>query len=66
MNFSIFDSGNLVASYSDKQWALDALARLVDDDPGTADAVVLVAFDESGTQVGDPVLGSSVQSEQPV
>jgi hypothetical protein len=64
MTFSIFDSGNLVASFDDQQVAIDALAQLVHDDPETADEVVLIAFDENGEAFGEPVVGSSVRPAQ--
>ena len=67
MNFSIFDSGNLVASYTDEQAARDALAQLVADDPETADDIVLVGFDDDdGQPVGEPVPGSAARTRQPV
>lgn len=64
MTFSIFDSGNLVASYDDEHAAIDALTQLVHDDPESADDMVLVTFDDVGEPVGDPVPGSSVRSPQ--
>jgi hypothetical protein len=64
MTFSIFDSGNLVASYDDERAAMNALTQLVHDDPESADDMVLVTFDETGGPVGDPVPGSSVRSPQ--
>jgi hypothetical protein len=66
INFSIFDSGNLVASYGEEQAALDALAQLVREDPEACDELVLLAFDDDGEPAGEPVLGSSFRSEQPV
>jgi hypothetical protein len=60
MTFSIFDTGNLLASYDDEQVALDALTQLVSDDPESAAEIVLVRFDDLGEPVGDPVVGSSV------
>lgn len=66
MNFSIFDSGNLVASYAEESAARDALAQLVADDLEAADEVVLIAFDDDGQPVGEPVLGSAVRPRQPV
>jgi hypothetical protein len=64
MTFSIFDSGNLVASYDDERVAMDALSQVVHDDPESADDVVLVRFDDAGEPVGDAVPGSSVRSPQ--
>jgi hypothetical protein len=64
MTFSIFDSGNLVASYNDEQAAIEALTQLVHDDPESAEDVVLVTFDDLGEPAGDPVTGSSVRSAQ--
>ena len=64
MTFSIFDTGNLVASYDDEQVALDALTQLVRDDPESAAEIVLVKFDDLGEPVGDPVVGSSVLPRQ--
>jgi len=64
MTFSIFDSGNLAASYSDEKAAVDALTQLVPDDPEAAEELVLVTFDELGELVGDP-LRSSVRARQP-
>jgi hypothetical protein len=62
MTFSIFDSGNLVASYDDERAAMEALTQLAHDDPESADELVLVTFDDLGELVGDPVPGSSVRS----
>jgi hypothetical protein len=64
LTFSIFDTGNLVASYDDEQVALDALTQLVRDDPESAAEIVLVKFDDLGEPVGDPVVGSSVLPRQ--
>jgi hypothetical protein len=64
MTFSIFDTGNLVASYDDEQVALDALTRLVRDDPESAAEIALLRFDDLGEPVGDPVVGSSVLPRQ--
>jgi hypothetical protein len=64
MNFSIFDGGNLVASYEDEQAAIEALTQLASDDPESAEDMVLVTFDDLGEVVGDPLPGSSVRSSQ--
>lgn len=64
MTFSIFDSGNLVASYSDEEVAVDALAQLVRDDPESAEEIVLLKFDDLGQPIGEPMPGSSVRPRQ--
>lgn len=63
-NFSIFDSGNLAASYDEEPAALDVLAELVRDDPEASGELVLVAFDDDGEPAGEPVLGSSMRLGQ--
>ncbi len=64
MTFSIFDGGNLVASYDEEEAAIDALTQLVHDDPKSAEDVVLLTFDDRGEPVGEPVLGSSIRARR--
>lgn len=66
MNFSIFDSGNLVASYINEQDAVEALSELVQDDPEGAEQLVLIGFDDTDEPAGEPVVGSSIAATQPV
>jgi hypothetical protein len=58
MHYSIFDTGSLVASYENEGDAMAALVALATADPGHADALVFVAFDDDGERIGAPVLGS--------
>lgn len=61
MDFMIFDRGNLLAAYTEKQAALDALTRLVNDDPESADDFVLAVFDDDGALTDESVEGSAVK-----
>jgi hypothetical protein len=56
MRFSIFDDGNLVASFDNEAEASDALGRLAAD-PKAAESLLLVAFDDAGEAVADCVPG---------
>jgi hypothetical protein len=56
MTFSMFDDGSLVASLDSETEASDALGRLADD-PGAAESLLLVAFDDAGEAVADCVPG---------
>lgn len=64
MDFMIFDRGNLLVSYNEKQPALDALTKLVNDDPESADDFVLAVFDDRGELTDESVAGSSVREPQ--
>lgn len=52
MTYSIFDTGNLVASFDREDTAAEALRRLAED-PEAADRLLLVAFDDAGNPVAD-------------
>ncbi len=58
MQYSIFDTGALIASYQNESDAMSALVALATVDPARAGALVFVAFDDDGQRVGAPVLGS--------
>lgn len=60
----IFDRGNLVAAYKQRQAALDALTKLVNDDPESADDFVLAVFDDRGELTEESLAGSSVKQPQ--
>jgi hypothetical protein len=63
MTYSIFDStGNLVDAFDDRDAAIAALRAIVQAEPEAADDVFLVAQDEDGHMVGDPVYGSSLRA----
>jgi hypothetical protein len=51
MTYSIFDGGNLVASFDREDEAYTALERLVEGGDGAG--LLLVAFDDAGNVIGD-------------
>jgi hypothetical protein len=53
MSYSIFDAGNLVASFDNEDEAHAALERLARESPETSDGLLLVAFDAAGNAVAD-------------
>lgn len=56
MNYSIFDSGNLVGSFDGEAPARAELDRLAEDE-STRDRLLLVAFDAEGDPVDQWVPG---------
>ncbi len=61
MTYSIFDStDNLVEAFTERGPALDYLAGVAQAEPAAADEVYLVAQDDKGNFVGEPVYASSV------
>lgn len=65
MDFMLFDRGNLLVAYKDRQAAFDALTQLVNDDPESADDFVLAVYADDGELTDDTVAGSSVLQPQP-
>lgn len=56
MYYVLLDStGNLIESYREEDAAQAALARIIEDEPDAVDDVVLIAYDEAGDRVEDPV-----------
>ncbi|WP_027007816.1 hypothetical protein [Conexibacter woesei] len=55
--FSIFDTGNLIATFTDAPTALTTLNRLAADSPETSERLLLVAFDASGNPIDDCLPG---------
>lgn len=53
MTYSIFDAGNLVASFDREDEAYTALERLAAANTDTRDALLLVAFDDAGHVIAD-------------
>jgi hypothetical protein len=51
--FSIFDVGNLVASFDNGAEAVRALERVATADAEPREGLLLVAFDEAGNVVAD-------------
>jgi hypothetical protein len=66
MTISISDGGHLMVSYVDQRVAMDAVARLVQDDPPAADEFTLFPFDAHWEGMPDPVIGYSVPPALPV
>jgi hypothetical protein len=48
-------TGNLIASYRDEEEARAALDRLIEDDPGAAEEIALMTYDDEGALAADPV-----------
>jgi hypothetical protein len=63
--FSIFDTGNLVGSFSEVAIAYATLDRLARESPETSERLLLVAFDESGTPIDDCIPGGRLTSVPP-
>jgi hypothetical protein len=53
MNYSIFDTGNLVVSFDRAEEAQAAFERIVHENAEARNRLLLVAFDEHGKVVGD-------------
>jgi len=53
MTYSIFDAGNLVASFDREDEAYRAIERLAAAGDEARDALLLVAFDDAGNVVAD-------------
>ena len=61
MTYSIFDStGNLVEAFIERGPALDYLAGIAQAEPAAADEVYLLAQDDTGNFIGEPIYASSV------
>lgn len=60
MTYSIFDNGNLVASFLVKDEAYVALERIAREDPAARERIVLFAFDDDGNVVDDCVPGERI------
>lgn len=60
MTYSIFDTGNLVASFDREDEAYEALERLAAASPDAADGLLLVAFDDAGKPVADCAPGERI------
>ena len=60
MTYSIFDDGNLVASFDREDAATAALERIAADDAAASDRLVLVAFDDDGNAIADCVPGERI------
>jgi predicted N-acetyltransferase YhbS len=60
MTYSIFDTGNLVASFEREDAAREALARIAEEAPEARDRLLLVAFDDDGRLVGEIALSESL------
>jgi len=53
MTYSIFDAGNLVASFNQPHEAQAAFERIVRENAPAHDRLLLVVFDDDGNSVGD-------------
>jgi hypothetical protein len=60
MTYSIFDAGNLVASFDREDEAYDALERLAAVNADVSDGLLLVAFDDAGNAVADCAPGERI------
>jgi hypothetical protein len=60
MTYSIFDSGNLVASFASEEEAHDALERIATEDSDARERLLLVAIDEEGNVVADCAPGERI------
>jgi hypothetical protein len=60
MTYSIFDDGNLVASFEIEDEAQAALDRLAADEAQSSETLMLVAFDDDGNAVADCAPGESL------
>jgi hypothetical protein len=61
-----FDDDHLMVSYIDQRVAIDAVVRLVQDDPPAADEFTLFPFDTRWAGMPGPVIGYSVPPAPPV
>jgi hypothetical protein len=60
MTYSIFDAGNLVASFDRDDEAYAALERLAAASDDARDALLLVAFDDAGNVIADCAPGERI------
>ena len=60
MMYSIFDAGNLVASFDREDEAYDALERLAAASAEARDGLLLVAFDDAGNVIADCAPGERI------
>lgn len=60
MTYSIFDDGNLVASFDREDAATEALERIAKEDAASSDRLLLVAFDDEGKPVADCIPGERI------
>jgi hypothetical protein len=63
--FSIFDTGNLIAAFTEAHVALTTLNRLAAESPETAERLLLVAFDASGDPIDDCLPGGHLAFLRP-
>lgn len=62
MYYALIDStGNLIDTYDSEGAAKAALAEFVRDEPEIADHVAVLAYDDQGEPVGEPLSGSSIE-----
>jgi hypothetical protein len=60
MTYSIFDAGNLVASFERDDEAYAALERLAAASDEARDGLLLVAFDDTGNVIADCAPGERI------
>jgi hypothetical protein len=61
MTYMIFDStGNAVAAFDGEVEAHAALRSIVDGEPEVADDLLLMMYDDAGSQIGDAVMYSDL------
>lgn len=63
--FSIFDTGNLIATFTDAPTAYTTLDHLARHSPETSERLLLVAFDETGNPFDDCIPGGRLTSIPP-
>jgi hypothetical protein len=63
--FSIFDTGNLIGSFSDITIAYATLDRLARESPETSERLLLVAFDPAGNPIDDCIPGGRLTAFPP-
>jgi len=67
MNFMLMDnSGNGLDAFSDEAQAIEAFVRLLKEDRSAALDVALLAFDDRGVAVGEPMVGADLLPETAV
>jgi len=60
MGYSIFEAGNLVASFDHVDAASEGLTRLAAASPEACDGLLLVAFDDAGNVIAECAPGEPV------
>ena len=67
MDYMLVDStGNALDAFQDESLAIKAFAQLLNEDNAAAREVVLLAFDERGVAVGEPIVGADILPEAAV